>query len=474
MKNNERRPWEHLKGKKVTVMGIGLNSGGVGTIEFLSKQGAHVIATDLRSKEELREALKELKGLSNITYVLGQHRVEDFKNVDLIIKNPAVPRNSHHIRTAREHGIPVESDLGIFMELCLGPILGVTGTKGKSTTTTLLYNMVKRKHKDAVLAGNIGVSPLTKIDDIKESTPVILELSSWQLEDLAEHERSPHIGILTNLFPDHLNRYPSLEAYYEAKKTIFQFQSRTDFMILNNDSPAVRALAEEVKSTCVWFSKSATDLVPACVVEEGTIQFRSAKHDTTTIASVADIALRGEHNLENALAAAAAATVFGIDAKDIRHALTTTKTMEHRLELVDTHEGIEYINDTTATTPEALKAAIQTIEKPIIAIVGGTDKECAFTDVAPILAERTKDIIFLAGSATEKLVRELKEVQKKQDLQKEIDYTMHDSLASAFEEARRRAQPGDAILFSPGATSFQMFKNEFDRGRQFKELVERR
>jgi len=215
-----------FKNKKIVVMGLGLIGGGVGVAKFFARQGAKLLVTDLRTREELKPSLEKLKGLP-IRFVLRKHRKEDFIKADLIIKNPAVRSDSSYLKIAKSHKIPVKTDIEIFFDLCKGTIIGVTGTKGKSTTATLIYLFLKSKYPNTILAGNIGVSPLGILSKIKKEAKVVLELSSFELEDL---KKSPHIAVITTLFPDHLNRYKNFKEYIKAKKPIFKYQKQNDIL----------------------------------------------------------------------------------------------------------------------------------------------------------------------------------------------------------------------------------------------------
>jgi len=214
-----------FKNKKVVIMGLGLHGGGVGVAKFFCKQGADVLVTDLKTRKQLKESVDKLKGLS-IEFVLGKHRQEDFINTDLVIKNPGVPRDSFYLKIARKHKIPIKTDIGIFFDLCKVPIIGITGTKGKSTVATLVYLFLKTKYPNVILAGNIGISPLEIFSKINKKSKVVLELSSFELEDL---KKSPQVAVITNLFPDHLNRYKNFKSYIKAKESIFKYQKKMIF-----------------------------------------------------------------------------------------------------------------------------------------------------------------------------------------------------------------------------------------------------
>lgn len=431
-----------FKDKKVIVMGLGLLGGGVGVAKFFVKQGAKVLVTDLKTKNQLRESIQKLKGLP-IKYVLGRHRNKDFIDADLIIKNPAVPKNSPYLKIAEKHNIPVRTDIDIFFDLCPVPIIGITGTKGKSTVATLIYLFLKKKYPKTILAGNIGLSPLEILPKINKKTKVILELSSFELEDL---RKSPKIAVVTTLFPDHLNRYKNFKDYVNAKKSIFKYQKKDDILILNYDNPETRKLASEALARVRFFRDS------------------------------------------NVSAALAVAKLFKIPKKDIKKILSNFKGIPNRQELIATKNGIKYFNDTTATTPQSVILAIKTFKKrfpksKIILIAGGLDKNLNYKELAKNIRGKINYLVLLPGTASDKLKKELK------------GFSMFPakSMRGAVKKAANIAKKGDIVLLSPGAASFtphfqkrkkggtlsiqkesggfNLFKNEFDRGEQFKKYV---
>ena len=432
-----------FKNKKVTIMGLGLLEGGVGVAKFFCKQGADVLVTDLKTKRQLKESIDKLKGLS-IEFVLGKHRKEDFINTDLVIKNPGVPADSPYLKIAKKHKIPIKTDVSIFFDLCQTPIIGVTGTKGKSTVATLIYLLLKKKYPKTILAGNIGVSPLEILSKIKtyslrsqnldllrykhinlkltKKSKVVLELSSFELEDL---KKSPHIAVITTLFPDHLNRYKNFREYVAAKKSIFKYQKKNDILILNYDNPEVRKLASEAPSKVLFFRNS------------------------------------------NVSAALAVAKIFKISKKDIKKVLSIFKGVPNRRELIATKKGVRYINDTTATTPQSVILAINTFKKRfpnsgIILIAGGLDKNLNYKNLAEEIKRNVSSLILLPGTASKKIKKGLEKFDK---------IYLVKSMREAVKKAARLAQKGNIVLLSPGAASFNLFKNEFDRGEQFKEAV---
>lgn len=401
---------------------MGLLGGGVGVAKFFTRQGANVLVTDLRTKKELEPSLEKLKGLP-IKYVLGKHRGEDFKNADLIIKNPAVPPDSPYLKIARENNIPIKTDIEIFFDLCPAKIIGVTGTKGKSTTATLIYKFLKTKYPDTLLAGNIGKTPLEILLRMKKNSKVVLELSSFELEDL---KKSPQVAVVTTLFPDHLNRYKSFNDYIKAKKPIFKYQKKNDVLFLNRDNPETKKLGSEAKSKICFFSDGSA--------AERVVRF------------------------------------FKVPKKDIHKVLANFKGVPSRQELIAIKRGVKYINDTTATTPQSVILAIKTFKNNfpkarIILIAGGVDKNLNYRDLAKEIKKNVKYLILLPGDASDKLKKELFETR--------VSVSFVKSMEQAVRKARQLAEKGDIVLLSPGAASFNLFKNEFDRGEQFIRAVKK-
>jgi len=408
-----------FKNKKITIMGLGLHGGGVGVAKFFHSQGASVLVTDLKSKNQLKESISKLNGL-DIKFVLSKHRVENFTNADLIIKNPDVPGNSSFLKIARNNNIPIKDDISLFFDLCPGEIIGVTGTKGKSTVVTLIYELLKDKYH-TVLGGNIGISPLEFLADIKEDSKVVLELSSFALENL---RKSPHIAVITNLFPDHLNRYKSFDEYVKAKKSIYKYQKKSDVLILNEKDPDTKKLSSETKSKVYFFN---------------------------------------EYNVE---AAIKVAELYNIPENEIVRKIKLFNGIPHRQEFIGEVNGVKYFNDTTATNPRAVKFALETLKKRhpksrIILIAGGEDKRLNYRALAEDIGDNVNCLILLPGSASNLIRRDLKK------------FKIYDvkSMKEAVEKSSQLAHRGDIVILSPGAASFNLFKNEFDRGIQFIDAV---
>ena len=458
-----------MKGKKITVMGLGLHGGGIGTVRFLSEIGAQVVVTDLKSKEELAPSLKKLAGLKNVTYVLGQHWPEDFKKVDMVIKTPPVPWTNKYIKMALESNVSVEIDSSLFFKFCRNLIIGVTGTKGKTTTAHLIYKILEAAGISAVEVGVSQISVLDKLKDLKKDSVVVFELSSWRLSALGKHKLSPQIAVITNIFPDHLNYYKSMEEYIKDKKNIFLYQNRKDSSVINGDNAIMRQFEGEIKSQLIKFSKNKVSKGKSVGIDNGIIYF-SDGIDERKVMEVREIKLRGEHNLENVLAAIAATCAAGVKLEIIRKVILEFEGIPNRLELVREVNGVKFINDTSATTPEAAIGGINSFSEPIILIAGGSDKNLDMTTFAKIIRDKVRKVIFLKGPATDKIISAIKEMDNNSA---NSEFKIVGSMEEAVMLAQKETEKGDVVLLSPGAASFGLFTNEFDRGDKFREAVNR-
>jgi len=477
-------------------MGIGLHGGGVGVIKFLAEQGAKVLATDLRTKEELKESLEILKDLSAsqrgepVDFVLGKHRLENFTQTDLIIKNPGVPDNSKFLAAARKHKVPIESDIGIFFELCPAPIIGVTGTKGKSTTATLIAHFLKQKYPQVILAGNIRSSVLEKLPEISKNSVVVLELSSWQLADAKNHKKSPHISVITNIFPDHLNRYGGFEEYVKDKKLIFQFQNEKDFLFLNYNEKNLRDFAQETKSRVYFYSPEGDELLlmkdwPSLNQEPRLGAFQKRKKiyfgvKQEEVCELRAIKMLGRHAVNNVLAAVSVAKLFDLKNDEIKIALADFPGLTGRLELIAEKKGVKFFNDTAATAPEAAIAALEALgerwpdlKKRLILIAGGADKDLEFENFARKIVDSCLGVILLEGTATPKLEKEIKKILEAEPEKNLALFEKTEDIAEAVKKAASSVKRGGIVMLSPGCASFGLFKHEFDRGEKFNEATKR-
>lgn len=445
---------KYFKDKKITVMGLGLLGRGVGDIAFLASSGADLIVTDLKSRRELAESLKKLKKFKNIKYVLGGHHLQDFEDRDMILKAAGVPTNSPYIEHAGKKGIPIEMSASLFAKLSGLPIVGVTGTRGKSTVTHMIAHALKAAGINFILGGNVaGVSNLSLLP--KANPPAggvklaLLELDSWQLQGFAESKTSPNISVFTTFFPDHLNYYDgNMEKYFEDKSAIFKYQKKGDILIVGNQAfPFVKK----------WSGKVLSDIVKS----------------PPKLPKGFSLSIPGEHNKYNASLAAYTLRAIGLKDFIIKKALKSFKGVPGRLEFVRAVNGIKYYNDTTATTPEATMAALKALsdskftnhKSRIILIMGGSDKGLDMKPLIKILEKYSKAVILLSGSGTE-IVKPIISRLK-------IFAGEFPSLEDSLKKAKELAKKGDIILFSPAFASFGMFKNEFDRGEQFNKLAKR-
>ncbi len=459
-----------FKSKRVTVMGLGLHGGGLASALFFARHGARVTVTDHRRDPSAFEPFLTELAAHGVRTVLGRHEERDFTQTDLVVKNPAVPLSSPFLALARDRGIPVETDLSVFLGLCPGPVLAVTGSKGKSTAATALAHCLRTRHPGCRLGGNITVSPLGFLEELAPEDPVVLELSSWQLGDLRGGDLlSPRVGLATRILPDHQDRYPDMASYIADKKVLFASQRPEQFAVLNADDPWQRDFPGVTAAEVHWYSRAALEPGrPGAFLEGGMGLRREAGRNELLLP--ARLSIPGEHNRLNLLAAALGARLFGLEPGPIAAALASFPGIEHRLELVAERDGVRIYNDSAATIPEAAAAALSALPPPVFLIAGGTDKNLDFHPLAEA-AGRAAGICLLAGSGT----RKIEQLFRAEGVAFEGPYPgMVEALARAWEAARRAAAAGSAgatLLFSPGCASFELFLNEFDRGRRFKELV---
>lgn len=452
-----------LAGRRALVMGLGARQGGVGVARYLVQQGADVTVTDLGDADALRESLDALDQLP-IHFRLGEHRAEDFDAAELIVRNPAVPFDSPWLERARERGTPIEMEMSLFFRACPAPIIGITGTKGKTTTASICAGILTLHRDDTVLAGNMGTSALGQLDRISSDTPVILELSSWQLEGLAGYEMSPDIAVFTNISQDHLNRYRSMDDYLEAKRHITRFQTSGDWFIVNRNDGQCWQTREMTAARVIPFGHLQQE-EDGAGVENGHLYWQRAGVRYPLVLAE-EIPLRGEHIVRNALAASAAAILAGARMDAVKEGLKTARPVPDRQELVATIDEVDYINDTTATAPAAAIAALESFEhRPIVLIAGGAGKGADLHRFAEQAARRTDRIILLDGDQTPELHDMLRDAGAAR-----IDGPLN-SMSEAVNLAAETVPAGGVVLLSPACASFGLFRDEFDRGDQFRAAV---
>jgi UDP-N-acetylmuramoylalanine--D-glutamate ligase len=455
--------------KKVLVMGLGVHGGGLGVARFMARQGAQVLVTDLRGADQMGESVAALTAETfahPVLFTLGEHREEDFRWADLIVKNQAVPFSSQWVKLAREIGVPIEMEFSIFLRLHRGPVLAVTGTKGKSSTATWAWEMVRPWRPDALLAGNLRVSALEALPRIEPGTPVVLELSSYQLEGLEEPRISPNIAAVTNLSPDHMDRYRgSMEAYGAAKKHIFLYQKSGDWAVFNRDDPLVSGWAREAPAGVAWFGEGEPQGGTVGVFIYGdAFMWHPPGDEPLPLAPLAIVQVPGAHNLRNAACAAAMALLAGTPPEAVAEGLRSFRGVADRLELLRTVGGVRFYNDTTSTTPASTIAALGAMEGPLVLIAGGADKGLDFREVSRAAAGRALAVALLEGTATEKMAAQMREAGANV-------IGRFRSFDEAVHAAWQAAPEGGAVLLSPATASFGMFRNEFHRGEEFRRIV---
>ncbi|MCW1892423.1 MAG: UDP-N-acetylmuramoyl-L-alanine--D-glutamate ligase [Candidatus Uhrbacteria bacterium] len=449
------------KDKRVLILGLGQYPKGSGVSAALAfaKLGAKVVVTDEKEEADLKANVDQLRKYKNVRFVLGKHELSDIDEAEIVVANPRVRPTSPMMQRARKKGIPVTSDIALFLDRCPAQVVAITGTRGKSTTTTLIAEMLKASGKKVWLGGNILVSPLTFVSKVKAKDIVVLELSSWQCESLGMSSHQPHVSVVTNLMRDHLNAYEGMEDYAEAKAQIFRHQGPDDVVIFNADDALGNRWTKEAPGRVLTFGKKGK----IARVKNGVLLL-----DGKEVIKETQMQLMGEHNVMNALAAMVAAREAGASIKGIKTVLKTFKGLENRLQVIREHQGVTYINDTTATTPDAAIAACKAMlprANFLFFIMGGADKELEYAELGVVLKKAKKRIgIFLfPGKASEKMVKEFN--------RNGIAYEEVGDMKTAVQRASEVAQSGDAIILSSAAASFGLFKNEFDRGEQFVKAV---
>ena len=451
---------ESLVDKRVTVLGLGIE--GVDLVRYLASHGASVTVSDVRPPEALARRIEELDGLP-VRFSLGAHRADDIVTADTVFVSQGVPLTLPELEQARERGVPISSMTKLFLELCPGPVIGITGSSGKTTTTALVGAMFAAAGRRHVVGGNIGVGILGLLDQITPDTTVVLELSHTQLETA---ERSPHIACVLNVTPNHLDRY-SWEEYIALKLRILQHQSRDDIAVLNLDDEVACAFGTEAPGRVVWFSARRVPSGSSAFVREGTIVWRQGSVESKVL-TLSDIPLRGAHNVMNVLAAVAIGGTAGLQFDAMAKAVREFTPVPHRLELVATIGGAAYYNDSIATTPERTLAGLRSFDERTVLLIGGRDKQLPLEEMANEACERCRAVVCF-GEAASLLEEALREAATGYDEPPEIETV--DSLADAVAAARRLAQPGDIVLLAPACTSYDAYQNFEERGEDFRRLV---
>ncbi len=439
-------------GDKVLV--IGAARSGLAGAEFLAKQGNQVVLTDMKQAAQV-DNLAEL----GVSFVWGEQPDVEAIQPDYIVMSPGVPLTIPPVKYAKEHGIPVIGELELAYRNCKAPFAAITGTNGKTTTTTLIGELMKKTGRQVFVGGNIGVPIITYADKLQQEDIVVAEVSSFQLETVESF--CPHLALMINLTPDHLDRHGDMAGYLAAKARIFENQKESDYLVLNYDDEALRNLAPQSRGKVIFFSQK--HKLEEGVYLDGDQVMLKLDGQSVYICNADEIAIKGKHNLENAMGAIAFAYLSGVSAEDIRDVLMSFQGVEHRLEPVRTLKDVLYINDSKGTNPDSTIKAIEAYDRPIVIILGGKNKGVPFAELAGLVKQRVKKAV-LVGQAKEELAEALDAADFK-------DYVRVESFEDAVTEAANLAEPGDIVLLSPACTSWDMFKSFEERGRLFKKLV---
>ncbi len=443
-----------LRGKRVLVVGLGKS--GVASALFLKLRGARVTVSDTKTEDELRAEIPVLLD-HGITVETGEHGERTFHGQDLIVVSPGVSVDALPIVQARTSGEPIIGEIELAAQFLPGRIVAITGSNGKTTTTTLTGEILTAGALPTLVGGNIGTPAISLVERAKPDHIIVLEVSSFQLETIQTFR--PKMAVILNITPDHLDRHRTFAAYAGAKARIFENQQADDFAVLNADDPNCVALAEGIRAHICWFSRK-KEVQQGASVQDGRIGFRDAG-GKREIMLVSEIPLKGAHNLENVLAAICAGALMGVKPEHIRRAVQQFKAVEHRLEYVATIRGVDYYNDSKATNVDATIKALESFPANIHLILGGKDKGSDYTVLNDLLRERVKRV-YTIGAAAEKIESHIKGA---------AEIVPAETLDDAVRRAAAVAQAGDVVLLAPACASFDQFDNYEHRGRVFKEVV---
>jgi UDP-N-acetylmuramoylalanine--D-glutamate ligase len=439
-----------LKDKRVLVVGLGKS--GVASALFLKERGARVTVSDTKSPDQLRDEIPVLLD-HGITVETGGHGERTFRGQDLIVVSPGVPVDAKPLVQARASGEPVIGEIELAAQHLPGPIVAITGSNGKTTTTTLTGEILTAGGLPTLVGGNIGTPAISLVAKVKPETIVVLEVSSFQLETIQTFR--PKVAVVLNVTPDHLDRHRTFQAYVDTKARIFENQQPSDFAVLNEDDETCRTMGERTRAQVFWFSRK-KEVKQGAWVREGQIVFRDGRGQREVML-VSEIPLKGAHNVENVLAGVCGGMLMGCDAEQIRKAVREFKAVEHRLEYVATVKGVEYYDDSKATNVDATIKALESFPANIHLILGGKDKGSDYTVLNDLLRQRVKRV-YTIGAAAENITGAAEIVHA-------------ETLDNAVRRAAAVAKAGDIVLLAPACASFDQFQSYNHRGRVFKEVV---
>ena len=451
---------QYIQFRKIAIIGLGVSN--IPLIDYLYNKKARVTVFDDRNIEEIPKEIMDKITNYNFEFSFGPNSLEKLKGFDMILRSPSCLPTKPELVKEAERGAIVTSEIELLMKMCPGKIIGVTGSDGKTTTTSMIYAILKKAGLNAYLGGNIGVPLFTKLEEMKQQDIIVLELSSFQLMGM---EVSPDISVITNITPNHLNIHKDYEEYIDSKKNIYRFQDENGIVVLNYDNEITRKCANEVKGKVIFFS-SKEKLENGFIVDENVIK-KCEDKVRIHILDTKDLILRGKHNYQN-VCTALAATNSLVDINIAIKAVKNFKPVEHRIEFIREIDNVKWYNDSASSSPTRTLSGLNAFDEDIILIAGGYDKNLDYTPLAKTIVEKVKTLILIgqtAGKIFDAVKKELENQNKK------LDIYMCDTLENTIEIAKKSAKPGQVVLFSPASASFDMFKNFADRGNKFKNLV---
>lgn len=451
---------EYIRYRKVAIIGLGVSN--IPLIDYMYQKKARVTVFDDREKESIPKELMDKIELYKFEYSFGKDSLKKLINFDIIFRSPSCLPTKPELEEEAKRGAIVTTEIEMLMKICPCKTIGVTGSDGKTTTTSLIYAILKQAGYHTYLGGNIGTPLFTKLSEIKPEDIVVLELSSFQLMEM---KVSPNIGVITNITPNHLNIHKDYQEYIEAKKNIFKYQNENDFVVLNYDNEITRKCAKEAKAQVIFFS--GREKLENGFIVDGKIIKECQDNIRKHILDTQEVILKGEHNYQN-IATALAATKTLVNLEDAVETIKKFNSVEHRLEFVKEINRVKWYNDSASSSPTRTISGIHAFDEELILIAGGYDKNLDYSPLAKPIVDKVKTLL-LIGQTSGKIFEAVKQEMEKQN--KDVRIYMCDTLKETVDIANRTAKAGQVVLFSPGSASFDMFKNAYDRGNQFKNLV---
>lgn len=451
---------QYIQGRKVAIIGLGVSN--IPLIDYFYKLGAFVSVFDKREKEKLDANVLEKLEKYHYPLCCGSDCMEYLKGFQMIFRSPSCRPDMPEIISEVENGAILTSEIEMLMKLCPGTVIGITGSDGKTTTTNLIYQIVKKTGRRCFLGGNIGIPLFTKVNEMRPEDVIVLELSSFQLMDM---QISPHISVITNIAPNHLDIHKSYEEYIEAKKNIFKYQQENDILVLNYDNELTKSFRPEANGKAIYFSRK--EKLENGIIYDNEMIKACSENLRRHILNVKDVHLKGVHNYENICAAIAATSELATPEEQAK-AIKEFKGVEHRIEFVRSINGTKWYNDSIGTSPSRTIAGLNSFDEKIVLIAGGYDKHLDYTPIAKPIVQNVSKLILMGATAPkiEKVVKEELQLE-----QKELPIYHGNTLEEVIQIAHEIATPEEIVLFSPASASFDLFKNFEERGNLFKKLV---